>query len=446
MSTHSFSIDFSAYKNSIHNTSSFQIGGKVEEVIGFVIKAYNPGLHVGSMCEIYNPETKESIPAEAVGFRKDFVFVMPLGELRGVSPKSRIIPTYKQSTVSVDESLLGRAIDGLGNPIDDLGPIFCKDSQSLYNKPINPLKRKLIKEPLDVGIKAINGLLTSGKGQRIGILAGSGVGKSVLLGMMAKHTTADVNVIALIGERGREVKEFMEINLNKESRKKTILIVATSDESPLIRMRGAFIATSIAEYFRKQGKDVLLMMDSITRFAMAQREIGLAVGEPPTTKGYPPSVFSMLPKLLERVGNSDSKGSITGFYTVLVEGDDLNDPISDSVRSIVDGHIVLNREIASKGHYPAIDILNSTSRVMMEVISKTHYKNATRFNEIFSIYKQTEDLINIGAYVAGSNPKVDYAIKKVDEMNQFLKQEIDEKSILIQCEATLEHMFQDYPE
>jgi flagellum-specific ATP synthase len=346
----------------------------------------------------------------------------------------------------VGDALLGRTIDGIGNPLDGLGPIEAITKVPLYKEPINPLQRRRIDSPLDVGIKAINGVLTAGKGQRLAILSGSGVGKSVLLGMMARNTTADVNVIGLIGERGREVKEFIERDLGEEGRKRSIVIAATSDQSPLARIRGAFLATAIAEFFREQGKDVLLMMDSVTRFAMAQREIGLAVGEPPTTKGYPPSVFAYLPRLLERAGNSASKGSLTGFYTVLVEADDPLDPIGDAVRSIVDGHILLDREIAARGHYPAIDVLRSKSRVMVDVASSTHQESARRLIQTLSTYKEAEDLINIGAYVKGSNPNIDYAIKKIGEINSFLRQDIRESALLLESEAMLEQMFQDHPQ
>ena len=439
-------IDFDYYEKVVQKLAPIRLRGKVQEVIGYMIKAYNPGIQVGGMCEIFNPENKEIVFGEVLGFRGDSVFVMPLGNLRGISPKSCILPVSSEASIPVGDALLGRSIDGIGNPIDGKGPIVCDYTQPLYSDPLNPLERNRISKPLDVGIRTINGVLTCGMGQRLGILSGSGVGKSVLLGMMAKQTSADINVIALIGERGREVKEFIERDLGVEGMKRSVLIAATSDQSPLVRMRGAFMATSIAEFFREQGKDVLLMMDSVTRFAMAQREIGLAVGEPPATKGYPPSVFSLLPKLLERAGNSSSKGSITGFYTVLVEGDDPNEPISDAVRSIVDGHILLDRKIAATGHYPAIDVLNSTSRVMIEVTNQTHQKNAAKLFKTLATYKEAEDLINLGAYVAGTNPDIDYAIKKNKEINQFLIQDMNENALLTQAEAELEQMFQDYPD
>ena len=438
-------INLNSYLTRISHIKAERMEGKIIEVIGFLIKAYNPGLHIGSSCLIVDPETKESIPAEAVGFKEDCILVMPLGNIRGVGPHCRVVPSSGQPYVSVGNALLGRTVDGMGTPIDGRGDVLGETKRPLYSDPFNPLKRRRINQPLDVGIKGINGMLTVGKGQRLAILAGSGVGKSVLLGMMARNTMADVNVIALIGERGREVKEFIERDLGEEGLQRSVVVAATSDHSPLVRLRGAYLATAIAQYFREEGKDVLLMMDSITRFAMAQREIGLAVGEPPTTKGYPPSVFSLLPKLLERAGNSQSKGSLTGFYTVLVEADDPNDPIGDAVRSNVDGHILLDRAIAAQGHYPAIDVLKSKSRVMVEVTSESHQENAARLIQTLSTYKEAEDLINIGAYVKGSNSRIDYAIRKIDEIRQFLQQKIKEHFLLLECEAQLEQIFKDYP-
>lgn len=438
-------LSLDPYIEKISSHRSLKIEGKVDEVTGFLIKAYNPGLQVGASCAIINSDTNESMPGEVVGFKGEQVFVMPLGDIRGVGPRSRVVPSSGKPLVAVGDSLLGRAIDGMGKPIDGKGDLDTDEKAPLYAEPINPLHRRRIDAPLDVGIRAINGILTAGKGQRLGILSGSGVGKSVLLGMMARNTTADVNVIALIGERGREVKEFIEKDLGEEGMKRSVVIAATSDQSPLVRLRGAYQATAIAEYFREKGKDVLLMMDSVTRFAMAQREIGLAVGEPPTTKGYPPSVFGLLPKLLERAGNSASRGSLTGFYTVLVEADDPLDPIGDAVRSIVDGHILLDREIAAQGHYPAIDVLRSKSRVMVDIASNTHQLNARKLIKTLAVYKEAEDLINIGAYVRGSNPNIDYALQKIDEINGFLQQGMDESSLLLECEARLEQMFQDMP-
>jgi len=434
------------YIDRIQNHRAIKIEGKVEEVTGFLIKAYNPGLQVGASCSIVGSDSSQSMPGEVVGFKGNQVYVMALGDIRGIGPRSRVVPSAGKPQVPVGHRLLGRAVNGMGDPIDGLGPVDTDEKFPLYAEPINPLERRRISAPLDVGIRAINGILTAGKGQRLGILSGSGVGKSVLLGMMARNTTADVNVIALIGERGREVKEFIEKDLGKEGMKRSVVVAATSDQSPLVRLRGAYLATAIAEYFREKGKDVLLMMDSVTRFAMAQREIGLAVGEPPTTKGYPPSVFGLLPKLLERAGNSSSRGSLTGFYTVLVEADDPLDPIGDAVRSIVDGHILLDREIAAQGHYPSIDVLRSKSRVMVDVTSPTHQLSARKLIKTLAVYKEAEDLINIGAYVKGSNPNIDYALKKIGEINEFLQQSIQESTRLLECEARLEQMFQDRSE
>ncbi len=437
--------DFNSYFHEIETAEPNHMAGKVEEVLGYVIRARNPGLNIGGHCRIFNPKTKQSVPGEAVGFKQGSILVMPLGDIRGVGPDSLIIPTHEESLVPVGPDLLGRCIDGLGQPIDDGPPLEFTDKVPLHVDPINPLKRRRISEPLDVGIKAINGMLTCGKGQRVAILAGSGVGKSVLLGMMAKNTSADVNVIALIGERGREVKEFIERDLGPEGLKHSVVVAATSDQSPLVRIHGAYMAIAIAEYFRAQGKDVLFLMDSVSRWAQSQREVGLAVGEPPTTKGYPPSVFSLMPKLLERAGNSESKGSITGFYTVLVEGDDPNEPIGDAVRSIVDGHVLLDREIAAQGHYPAIDVLRSKSRVMVEVASQSLQENASKLLQTFANYKEAEDLINIGAYVKGSNARIDYSIKKINQILGFLRQGTNESFVLLETEALLEQIFKDFP-
>ncbi|MDT8446772.1 MAG: FliI/YscN family ATPase [bacterium] len=439
-----FSLD--DYGQRVSQLHTDQPEGKVDEVVGFMIRAHNPGMRIGGRCHILDRQTGEKVAGEAVGIKGKYVFVMPLGDIRGVGPDSVVRPSVEKTLVPVGPELLGRCMDGTGQPIDDLGPIFTRFKAPLYADPINPMHRRRIEEPLDVGIKAINGLLTAGKGQRMAILAGSGVGKSVLLGMMARNTTAAVNVIALIGERGREVREFIERDLGPEGLKRSIVIAATSDHSPLVRLHGAYLATTIAEWFREQGQDVILMMDSVTRFAMAQREIGLAVGEPPTTKGYPPSVYALLPKLLERAGNSKASGSLTGFYTVLVEGDDPNEPIGDAVRSIVDGHILLDREIAAQGHYPAIDVLRSKSRVMVEVTSKAMQKNASRMVQTLATFKEAEDLINIGAYVKGSNKMIDYAIGKIDAINRFLRQAVEERFSLIQAEAEMELIFKDFPQ
>lgn len=416
------SLKLSRYLPVIDELKLIRFHGKVTQVVGLVIEGFCPDTAVGSLCEIY-PTDGDPIMAEVVGFRDNKTLLMPLGELRGVGLGSLISVRRQKASMRVGPGLLGRVIDGLGNPIDDKGPIIAEEEYPIYAIPVNPLKREPIRKPLDLGIRAINGLLTCGEGQRVGIMAGSGVGKSTMLGMIARYTEADINVIALIGERGRELREFIEKDLQAEGLQKSVVVVATSDQPPLVRMRGAYIATTIAEYFQAKGKKVLLMMDSATRFAMAMREVGLAIGEPPTTKGYTPSVFAALPKLLERTGNLQT-GSITGLYTVLVEGDDFNEPISDAMRSILDGHITLSRELAARNIYPPIDVLNSASRVMMDVTDRSHQQMVGVFKELLATYRQSEDLINIGAYKAGSNPKIDIAIAKMDDMTSYIKQDI----------------------
>lgn len=420
-------IDFNKYYTMLDDLRSISATGKVVEVTGLVTEARGPASMIGSICEIYTKENEKKIRAEVLGFRGNRILLMPLDDVRGVGPGSRVVAKEQKALIAVGNDLLGRVIDGLGNPLDNKGMIRTDDKYPVYAEPLNPLDRSRIKKPLDIGIRAVNGLLTIGCGQRLGIFAGSGVGKSVLLGMIARNTSADINVIALIGERGREVNEFIDKELGEEGLKKSVVVVATSDRFPLIRIRGAFIATAIAEYFRDQGQHVNLMMDSVTRFAMAQREIGLALGEPPTTKGYTPSVFTMLPKLLERAGTSPGRGTITGLYTVLVEGDDMNDPIADSVRSILDGHIVLSRDLAMHNHYPPVDILKSISRVMIDITDSEHQKCSDKLKSVLSTYKKAEDLINIGAYVSGSNQDIDYAIDMIEKINAFLVQGIGER-------------------
>ncbi len=409
--------------SSVHLTKD---SGKVTEVSGMILKGYFPGASLGSVVEIFPQGVERSFFAEVVGFKDQSVLMMPLSEIRGVAMGAKIVLVKQHASVRVSDQLLGRVVDGLGNPLDDGPEVELFQEIPIYNEVRNPLGRRPIREPLDLGIRAINSTLTVGRGQRVGIMAGSGVGKSVLLGMMARYTNADVNVIALIGERGREVREFIENDLGVEGMKRTVIVVVTSDQSPLLRMRGAFVATALAEHFSSEGKSVLLMMDSVTRFAMAQREIGLSAGEPPASKGYTPSVFSLLPKLLERAGSFENEGSITGLYTVLVDGDDMNEPIADAVRSIVDGHIVLSRSLAQKGHFPAIDILQSSSRVMRAVSQPEHVKLAQKLRENLAIYKEAEDLINIGAYKPGSNPRIDTAVKVIDGINNFLRQKVEE--------------------
>jgi len=418
---------FGEYYTMVKHTDTIRTYGKVSEIGGLLVEGYDAGSSIGEMCRIYPNGNDYSIEAEVVGFRNSRVLLMPIENLQGVGPGSRILPSGKKAEVKVGGNLLGRVIDGLGNPIDDKGPIEYDTEYPIYAEAINPLKRGRIHEPMDLGIRAINGLFSCGKGQRMGIFSGSGVGKSVLLGMIARNTKADVNVIGLIGERGREVREFIENNLGAEGLARSVMVVATSDSHPLVRMRAAYVATSLSEYFRDQGQDVLLMVDSLTRFAMAQREVGLFLGEPPTTKGYTPSVFSLLPKLLERTGNIEDGGSITGLYTVLVEGDDFNEPIADAARSILDGHITLSRDLAAKNHYPAIDILQSISRVMFDIVDENHRKKANEILDAVATYRKAEDLINIGAYVDGSNPRIDFAIQNIDRINVFLKQAMEEK-------------------
>jgi flagellum-specific ATP synthase len=417
---------FARHFQTIEQTSPLRLYGKVAEVAGLLVEGYDTGNSIGDMCRIYPNERSESVMAEVVGFRNGHVLMMPIQGLSGIGPGSRILPLGKKADVRVGEGLLGRVIDGLGQPIDDKGRIEYEAEYPLYADTINPLKRGRIREPIDLGVRAINGLFSCGKGQRMGIFSGSGVGKSLLLGMIARHTEADVNVIGLIGERGREVREFIENNLGEEGLARSVIVVATSDSHPLIRMRAAYVATSISEYFRDRGRHVLLMVDSLTRFAMAQREVGLFLGEPPTTKGYTPSVFSLLPRLLERSGNIESGGSITGIYTVLVEGDDFNEPIADAARSILDGHITLSRDLASKNHYPAIDVLQSISRIMNDIIDEKHRRAAKNILNAVATYRKAEDLINIGAYVAGSNEGIDFAIRMIDKINTFLQQDMNE--------------------
>ena len=398
--------------------------GEVTQVIGLTIEANGPRANLGEICHIF-AGSGQGVPAEVVGFRDQRLILMPLGDIAGVGPGSLVEASRQRLVVQVGHSLLGRILDGLGQPMDGQGPLDGAQQYPLYNRPPEPLERQRIREPLSVGVRAIDGLLTCGRGQRIGIFSGSGVGKSTLLGMMARNTNADINVIALVGERGREVREFIERDLGPDGLARSVVIVATSDQPALIRLKGAYTATAVAEYFRDQGYDVLFLMDSVTRFATAQREVGLAVGEPPATRGYPPSVFAILPQLLERTGPG-KEGTITAFYTVLVEGDDMNEPVADTVRGILDGHIVLTRRLADRGHYPAIDILASVSRVMPEVVSREHQQVATQVKEMLATYQEMEDLINIGAYRSGSNPRVDRSISLIDPIKAFLQQDIAE--------------------
>jgi len=425
-------IPFDRYKEEIKKKSHYEKMGKVTQVIGLVIQVEGLEAFIGEVCQVFIKDDRVVL-TEVVGFKGETVLLMPLDDLKGIGPGCLVKTTGETLKVNISDELLGKSIDGLGRPLDKM--VLKKGkAYDVDRDPPNPFDRRRIDTVMSTGIKAIDGTLTIGEGQRIGIFAGSGVGKSTLLGMMAKFCEADVNVIGLVGERGREVLEFIEKDLGEEGFKKSVVIYATSDQPPLVRLKGAFVATAVAEYFRDQGKKVMLMMDSVTRFAMAQREIGLATGEPPTTRGYTPSVFAMLPKLLERSGMS-KEGSITAFYTVLVEGDDMNEPIADAVRGILDGHIVLSRKIAAKNHFPAIDVQNSISRIMKEIVSQDHYEMAGALKENLAVYAESEDLINVGAYIKGKNLAIDRAIDLNSSINTFLRQDTNER---VCYEETLE--------
>lgn len=414
-----------ALKGRLTQTELVRINGRVTQVVGLVIESQGPDVQIGDLCEIRFRNRDTVLQAEVVGFKTNHVLLMPLGELSDIGPGCDVVSMGRPLGVHVGPALLGRVLDGLGNPLDDKGPIPAADFYPLMAAPPHPLRRQMVEKPLSVGVKVVDGLLTLGQGQRVGIFAGSGVGKSVLLGMMARNTEADINVIALVGERGREVREFIDRDL-ASGLSRSVVVVATSDQPPLVRLKAALTATAIAEYFRDQGNNVLLMMDSVTRVAMAQRDVGLAIGEPPATRGYTPSVFALLPRLLERSGAGE-KGSITAIYTVLVEGDDMNEPVADTVRGILDGHFVLNRKLAARHHFPALDVQQSVSRVMPSVVSQEHYDASGRIRDLLSIFSEAQDLINIGAYKAGSNPRVDWALKHIESVDSFLKQGMNEK-------------------
>ena len=426
------------YKEIVENTQTIKEIGKITEIIGLTLESDGPRSSIGDLCYIYNDYGDKPTMAEVVGFKKDKILLMPLAAPDGIRPGALVVNTGSAMMVGVGNQLKGRVLDGLGNPIDTLGEIKFSEFRSTRADAINPLKRKRITEALSLGIRAIDGFITVGKGQRMGIFAGSGVGKSTTIGMMAKNTSADLNVIALIGERGREVKEFIEEILGPEGMKRSIVVAATSEQPSLVKIKAAFVATTIAEYFRDKGMDVLFMLDSVTRIAMAQREVGLAIGEPPATRGYTPSVFAIMPKLMERAGTNEF-GTITGLYTVLVEGDDFNEPISDTARSILDGHIMLSRDLAHKNHYPAVDVLQSLSRVMGDVTSKEHRDAAGALRNLLAVHRKNEDLINIGAYVSGSDPICDKAIAMMDEINSFLRQSTSDK---IEYETTIKALLE----
>lgn len=433
-------IQFDKYRT-VSTDALFKVRGKVVNVVGLTIESAGPSAKLGDICMIYpsaaNVGSKPAL-AEVVGFRNGRNLLMPYENVEGIGPGSSVENTGAPLKVRVDDSLLSHTLDGLGRPNEEM--VLSGEEYSVEAKPPDPMSRKIISEVLPLGVKAVDGLITVGKGQRIGIFAGSGVGKSTLMGMFARNTKADINVIALIGERGREVREFIERDLGPEGMKRSVVVVATSDKPALERKKAAQTATAIAEYFRDQGKDVLLMMDSMTRFSMAQREIGLASGEPPVSRGYPPSVYSEMPKLLERAGCSD-KGSITGLYTVLVDGDDFNEPITDTARSILDGHIMLDRKLAHKNHYPAIDVLQSISRCMSQIATREHKSYAGKLKNVMATYAEAEDLINIGAYKAGSNPNIDYAVSKIGAVNEFLMQDVSDKFTFEQTVSMLKEIF-----
>lgn len=416
-------FNFKHYRELVRQAQIYRIKGKVKELTGLIVKAVVPNVRVGELCYIQVHSLGRSLKAEVVGFQDNDVLLMPLGDLEGIGPGNDVLPTGDCLKVPVGIELLGRVLDGLGDPIDTetKGPLKAKLFYPVHNAPPDPLKRRRITKPISVGVKAIDAMLTTGEGQRVGMFAAAGVGKSTLMGMIARNTEAEINVICLVGERGRELRDFLEHDLGEEGLKRSVVVCSTSDQPSLVRAKAAYAATAIAEYFRDQGKKVLLMMDSVTRFARALREIGLAVGEPPARQGYTPSVFSTLPKLLERTGNSD-KGSITAFYTVLVEGDDMNEPVADEVRSILDGHIVMSRALANQGHFPAINVSESVSRVMNNIVSEEHIFAARKLKEVVANYEKERDLILIGAYESGSNPAVDYAIEMIEPVNEFLKQ------------------------
>jgi flagellum-specific ATP synthase len=402
----------------------FVVEGTVNRMVGMTLEAVGCEAAVGGRCLIDTAEGRQ-VEAEVVGFSGDKLFLMPTGDIRGIMPGARVIPTRSASEVAVGEALLGRVLDGAGRPLDGAGELRCTDRVSLTGEPLNPLMRRAIRDPLDVGVRSINSLLTVGGGQRIGLFAGSGVGKSVLLGMMTRYTQADVTVVGLIGERGREVQDFVTNTLGPDGMRRAVVVATPADNPPLMRLHGAWLATAIAEYFRDRGMKVLLLLDSLTRFAQAQREIALAIGEPPATKGYPPSVFARLPQLVERAGNSDRGiGSITAFYTVLAEGDDQNDPIADAARAILDGHIVLSRRLAESGLYPAIDVEASISRAMHQIATRDQLDLATRFKQVYSTYQQNRDLITVGAYRRGSDPRVDLAVEQWPKMQEFMRQDM----------------------
>jgi len=430
-------MSLARYINAVESADPMPLTGRVVRSVGLLVESRGPRAQVGELCELQQASGRKLI-LEVVGFRDGFLQSVPLGTTAGIRPGDVLVARGGSARVPVGPGLLGRVLDGLGQPLDGLGPVRGETTAPLYPPPLNPLARDPIVTPMGTGVRAIDSLMTCGRGQRLGLFGGSGVGKSTLLGMMARGTSADIAVIALVGERGREVRSFLEHDLGAEGLKRAVVIVSTSDNPPLVRLRAAYAATTVAEYFRAQGQHVLLMMDSVTRFAMAQREVGLAAGEPPTAKGYPPSVFALLPGLLERAGNVRGQGSITGIYTVLVEGDDTNEPVADNVRAILDGHIVLSRDLGARNHYPAIDVLHSVSRTMPDVTTVDHRLKAGQVRDWMATVRDSEDLVSVGAYVAGSNARIDEALARRGAIESFLRQPADELVTLEQSRAALE--------
>ena len=438
-------VDLSRYHAAVDRADTMRLNGRVSQVVGVIVQSVGPASRVGEICHIHTGRQRPPIPAEVVGFRGNNVLLMPLSGMGEIAQGNEVVASSHPLTVRADPALLGRVLGGLGRPIDGGRLIVASEELSVHQSPPHPLRRQRILEPLPLGVRSLDAFLTCGKGQRIGIFSGSGVGKSTLLGMIARNSTADVNVIGLIGERGREVREFIEGNLGPEGMKRSVVVVATSDQPAIQRLKAAFVATAVAEYFRDRGLHVLLTMDSITRIAWAQREIGLAIGEPPTTRGYTPSVFAILPQLLERSGAGET-GTITGLYTVLVEGDDMNEPVADTVRGILDGHIVLTRELAERGHYPAVDILASVSRLMPHVTTPEHRAASAALRRLTATYRSAEDLINIGAYTDGTSPEIDRAKSMIDEIRSFLIQGAEERCEWQETIARLHEIAESIPE
>ncbi len=441
MSKPAFSLlDWEALIQTVRESEPTALTGGVTAIVGLAILSQGPAVSLGELCWLYPKRGRDPIPVEVVGFRDGQVVLMPIGDMEGVGPGCEVVSTGGSLSAGLGPQVAGRVLDGLGRPIDGLPPWRAVRRCPIKNRPPEAMKRQRISQTLSTGVRAIDGLLTAGKGQRLGIFAGSGVGKSTLLGMIARYTSADISVIALIGERGREVRDFIERDLGPDGLKRSVVVAATSDQPALVRLNGALMATTIAEYFRDQGKDVVLIMDSVTRLCMAQREVGLAVGEPPATRGYPPSVFGLLPKVLERAGCSD-QGTITGFYSVLVDGDDMNEPITDAARGILDGHVVLSRNLAAQNHYPAVDVLESVSRVMPDLIDQDHKRAAGALRGVLATMREAQDLIDIGAYQPGANPKIDFACNKIEQVRAFLRQGVDEPVVYPEVRDQLCRLF-----